>query len=143
MRCWGYGADGELGNSSSGSSAYGPTPVTVCASAGCSSTFTGASAITGAGSTNCAIAGGAVYCWGDNKIGEVAVGSTTTPIYTVATRSLLTTGAISVTSESGANTVCARLNAGGTLRCWGYNPDGEVGNNSVVTPVTMPTAQSW
>jgi alpha-tubulin suppressor-like RCC1 family protein len=146
-RCWGYGATGERGNSTSGSSAYGPTPVTVCSAVGCGTNLTGVTAIaSGAASpnasTNCAVANGAVYCWGGNEGGTA--GTNIAGMLTVATANLVTQGAYALGGEEFGN-MCALLNAGGTLRCWGVNQVGQIGNgltSPLATPAP-PTAQSW
>jgi alpha-tubulin suppressor-like RCC1 family protein len=46
------------------------------------------------------------------------------------------TGATQVAADQ--DTSCVRLNTG-RARCWGYNGDGQVGNGTVVTPVTRPS----
>jgi alpha-tubulin suppressor-like RCC1 family protein len=144
VRCWGYGGSGERGNSTSGGSAYGPAAVTTCSAVGCGSNLTGATAIAGTDSTMCAVANGAVWCWGNNSAGTVGVGSVATTTYTVATPSLVTTGAIDLAgSEGDTSTMCARLNAGGTLRCWGLNSSGQIGDGTKTTPQPTPTAQTW
>jgi alpha-tubulin suppressor-like RCC1 family protein len=143
VRCWGYGGNGERGNSTSGGAAYGPAAVTTCSVTGCGSNLTGATAITGAYEAMCAVAGGAVWCWGKNALGQAGVGSVTTTQYNVATQSLVTTGAIDVTSEADSATMCARLNAGGTMRCWGQNSNGQIGDGTKTSPQPTPTAQRW
>jgi alpha-tubulin suppressor-like RCC1 family protein len=146
-RCWGYGDTGERGNSTSGNNAYGPTPVTVCSSVGCGTTLTGVTAIASGAvsnsqSTNCAIANGAVHCWGGNEVGLAGTG--TAGMLTVATASLVTSGAIALGGEEAGN-MCAVLNANGTLRCWGTNVAGQIGNGMTATATTPvpPTAQNW
>jgi alpha-tubulin suppressor-like RCC1 family protein len=135
VRCWGINLTGG---------ATGPTPVTVCAAAGCGVNFTGATALAGLSGGVCAVAGGAVYCWGYNNSGEAGTGSLTPTNYTVPNKSLVMTGAIDVASESADGaTVCAMLNAGGTMRCWGGNPLGQIGDGTVTNPQPTPTAQSW
>jgi len=148
VRCWGYGSSGERGNSTSGANAYGPAVVTVCASNGCGTNLVGATAIAGGAasntaSTNCAVAGGAVYCWGDNTYGSAGVAPSATPI-TFATKTPITTGAIGLGGGTLGN-ICAVLNAGGTLRCWGLNTSGQIGNGSTapVTAPQPPTPQKW
>jgi alpha-tubulin suppressor-like RCC1 family protein len=146
VRCWGYGYAGNLGNGTSGTSASGPTPVTVCTDAGCSGLLRGATAVSGGADHNCAVAGGAVYCWGRNNVGQLGTGivTTTTPNYaTFATPSLVTAGAtaLDLASEADSLMTCARIQNGGTLRCWGGG--GAIGNGTATSPQPTPTAQLW
>jgi alpha-tubulin suppressor-like RCC1 family protein len=149
VRCWGNGTKGERGNDQSGSSAYGSSPVTVCASAGCATSFKGATSIAGGGGgpsgaeAFCAVSGGAVSCWGDNQIGELGIGSVTPALSKVATASGVTAGALDVAAGT-EGPLCARLSAGGTLRCWGANGYGQIGAGAVTpNPQPTPTAQIW
>ena len=56
VKCWGRNLDGQLGNASNTDS---PVPVTV-------SGLSGATALTAASAHSCALASGAVQCWGAN-----------------------------------------------------------------------------
>jgi alpha-tubulin suppressor-like RCC1 family protein len=143
VRCWGNGLWGQRGNATSGSNAYGPTVVTACSANGCAVNFTGATSISGTTNGFCAVAGGAVWCWGANTRGEAGVGSLTNTQFTVATKTTITSGAIGVSSENGNQTMCARLNAGGVMRCWGANDSAQLGNGMTAQSVPTPTAQSW
>jgi alpha-tubulin suppressor-like RCC1 family protein len=142
VRCWGFGGDGERGDSTTNTN---QTPSSVCKQAGCGVLLTGATAVGGSNQNMCAVANGAVYCWGLNTAGQIGKGTVepNTTKYTIATPSLITTGALDVSGEADAAGFCARLQTGGTLRCWGYNGDGECGNGGVVTPQSSPVAQSW
>jgi len=92
--------------------------------------LTGATAISAGAGTACALlAGGSVECWGANADGEVGngVSSTTTASPTpVVGLEGLTVRAVSV---GGAHT-CALI-SDGTVRCWGLNYSGQVGNGTV------------
>ena len=142
VRCWGFGGDGERGDSTVNTN---QTPSSVCKQAGCGVLLTGATAVGGGNQNMCAVAGGAVYCWGLNTFGQIGKGDTNpnTTKYMIATPSLITTGALAVDGESDNSFFCARMQTGGTLRCWGYNGDGECGNGGVVTPQASPVAQKW
>jgi alpha-tubulin suppressor-like RCC1 family protein len=139
VECWGYNADGELGNGMTTSSS---TPVAV-------SSLTGVTAVAAGGTLTCALlTGGTVDCWGDNTNGELGIGTTTGPstcnggTTACSTTPVAVSGLTGVTAvSSGDQTVCALL-SGGSVECWGYNGDGELGNGTTTnssTPVVVST----
>jgi hypothetical protein len=108
--CWGYGADGELGN---GSTANSAVPVSVYG------LTSGVTAISTAGNSACAIVGtgGALQCWGGNNDGQLGNGSTSGSSVPVAVATLSSgVNAVSV----GVGNVCVIL-SDGTVSCWGGN----------------------
>ena len=116
--CWGYNADGRLGNGTTFDSAV-PVPVTGLAS--------GVTAIAAGLSHSCALtSGGAVKCWGANNWGQLGNGTTTDSTVPVQVTGL-TSGAIAVATGFGYS--CA-LNAAGAARCWGHNDTGQLGNGN-------------
>ena len=137
VQCWGSNADGQLGNGSTTSSA---TPVPV-------SDVTGAAAIAAGGSYACAlIADGTVACWGDNGYGELGLGTSSGP-QTCGNNEPCATTPVKVPNLSGvtaiaagARSTCALL-SDGTVRCWGWNDAGELGNRTTMTSST-PVAVS-
>jgi alpha-tubulin suppressor-like RCC1 family protein len=74
---------------------------------------------------------GAVYCWGHNEGGELGNNSTTdsnVPVQVVGVGgSGLLSGIASI--AAGLDHTCA-VSTTGAVYCWGYNVDGELGNNS-------------
>lgn len=115
---WGYGIDGELGNSTITNS---PSPVQV----------SGLSGITGigAGYTNgfAIAAGGTVWAWGYGGSGELGNGaknSSTTPVQV--------SGLSGVTAVTGGVSTGFALRADRSVVAWGYNSHGELGNGTVV-----------
>ncbi|HET9599916.1 MAG TPA: hypothetical protein VFP65_30350 [Anaeromyxobacteraceae bacterium] len=127
--CWGSNATQQLGTPQS--LAFSPSPVQV---AGLTSVAGfGTILAAGAGHT-CAIAAGAVKCWGDNALGQLGTGAagaaTSTP-----TPTLVTTGATAI--AAGANHACAILQ-GGAVRCWGANESGQLGNGTTSPSVATP-----
>src|SRR5262249_10579336 len=91
---------------------------------------------------------GSVQCWGQNESGQLGNGTTAASAVPVPVPGI--TDAVAVTGNGVApsstgcsgctNFECARL-ADGTVRCWGANPDGELGNGTTsLTPTPMPVA---
>jgi alpha-tubulin suppressor-like RCC1 family protein len=75
----------------------------------------------------CAVTGtGAVLCWGSNRYGQLGNGTTTNSSTPVPV-SGLSGGVASITA--GKDFTCALMRAG-TVMCWGYNFDGELGNGA-------------
>jgi alpha-tubulin suppressor-like RCC1 family protein len=94
----------------------------------------------------CAIVpGGTVACWGANVDGQLGDGTTSgpdtcagDPCSTAPVAVSNMTGATSVTA--GADHSCALL-ASGSVECWGFNGEGQLGNGtttSASTPVAVP-----
>lgn len=131
-KCWGYQSGyGELGNGSGTSSSV---PVNV-SGLGSNVTDIDTSEI-GYSGFSCAVHNGAAKCWGNNNYGQLGDGTTTTSTVPV-TVSGLSSGVTSI--AVGENHACATL-SDGTIRCWGYNSLGQLGDgtttNSTV-PVTV------
>ena len=116
VRCWGYNADGQLGD---GTQVARAQPVRVPKLGRVTQLALGVS-------HSCALlADGGVRCWGANEGGQLGDRTTTgrllpTPIPEFA--------GIAQLSASGS-AVCARL-ANGTARCWGWNTHGKLGDGT-------------
>lgn len=135
-RCWGQNTFGQLGN---GNNTGQLAPVGVLLSAA-----DRAKAIDVGDYHSCAlIYNGTVRCWGANTTGQLGNNTTTNANSPVT---VLTTGALTMTNVSaiaaggafvgGAveGTSCAVL-ANGTMRCWGYNGSGQLGNGNTTNQV--------
>jgi alpha-tubulin suppressor-like RCC1 family protein len=127
VECWGENYLEQLGN---GSTTNSPTPVVV-------SGVSNAKQISSSGDTNCAlIEGGTVKCWGSNYYGSLGDGSTT-PLSSTAVNVV---GLTNVTQVAvGVASSCALLSSG-SVKCWGLNIDGELGNDTTTSssaPVTV------
>ena len=124
MRCWGRNDDGQLGN---GTHTASTTPVTVCAigsGPGCTA-LAGIVAIGGGSNHSCAIASaGDVRCWGRNSFGQLGDGTQIGHDLPEPVAGL-TSGSIAV--STGSKHSCAAL-SNGSLRCWGTNESGQLGN---------------
>ena len=124
VKCWGYGS--ALGNGTGNDST---TPVTV-------GNLSGASGVRAGAYHTCALTGGGLKCWGSNASGQLGNGGFTNTLSAVQGSSL-SSGVNSVTAGYGHT--CIRTSTS-TVKCWGYNGDGQVGNGSFTSVVT--TAQT-
>jgi len=152
--CWGGDEHGQLGINST-STSLKPVLVQVI---GASRSLP----VTELSSTiympyTCAIANGAVYCWGDNTRGQLGDGTTTdkyVPTSVITTSGIGSRQAISIatganypatypTYSSTANGMetgqsCAAM-TDGTAFCWGANQYGQMGQGTTsLTPQTQP-----
>lgn len=118
VQCWGANGSGQLGNNSLVNSAI---PVNVVG-------ITTAVQITAGDNHSCArLADNTLRCWGGNANGQLGNNSTTSSPVPVPVN--LITGATQV--SAGDAYTCARLIAGGgSVRCWGSNTSGQLGDSS-------------
>lgn len=112
VRCWGNGADGQIG---SADHRVFPTPRTI---AGISATM-----IASGAAHVCALdRGGGVQCWGRNTEGELGDGRIGSRVEPVRVKGLA--GVVEI--AAGAHHSCARMR-NGTVACWGDNASGQLG----------------
>ncbi len=120
VNCWGYNADGELGNGSTTSSDV-PVPVVGVTNA----TSIAENSDNGSGTFCAVLATHHVKCWGYGNDGELGNGTTTTFTVPVAVKNITNATAV----FGGDSSFCALL-ATSHIDCWGYNGDGELGNGN-------------
>jgi alpha-tubulin suppressor-like RCC1 family protein len=115
--CWGAGYQGQLGNNTTYSS---NSPV--------QSWVGQVKAIAAGGNHTCALVGGEVYCWGDL--------STVTPD---EPNVVGVSGAKAI--SAGGSQACALLYSG-SVECWGYNYDYQLGNGTLNYTLNSPVTVS-
>src|SRR5438093_9501531 len=118
VRCWGMNDSGQLGDGTQISSS---TPVAVAG-------ITGAAAITGGGFHTCArFPDGTLQCWGRNNAGQLGDPATLREAVTTPVR---VTGITTATAVSAGGVHTGALPGDGTVRCWGQNDYGQLGNGT-------------
>jgi alpha-tubulin suppressor-like RCC1 family protein len=135
VKCWGDNTSGQLGN---GSTVASPIAVDVQGLAGEVGFI-----VAGANHT-CVLSyflnvGNKVYCWGDNRFGQLGVGAA---IVAAATEvSFLAVGGDdAVQIAAGANHTCAHMESDRVI-CWGANDLGQLGDGTNAAS-TAPVAVS-
>ena len=127
--CWGYNADGRLGD---GTFMIRLAPSAVTGGL----TFT---TISGGGQHNCALdASGQAYCWGSNAYGQIGDNSTAFAYGPTAVQQPV---GVTFTQIQAADKHTCALASSGAAYCWGYGGDGAIGHNSLIGP-KVPTAVS-
>ncbi|HEY5159514.1 MAG TPA: hypothetical protein VII83_00445 [Gaiellaceae bacterium] len=132
VSCWGYNQTGALGNGTTANNSF-PTSVSGLSGVVASSS--------GAAHTCAVLASGELYCWGDNEAGELGMGSVTKGApFGTSNPVQVEKGAAIVGVSAGFVNTCALI-SGGSIDCWGYNRDGQVGDGTVnrVRPYASPS----
>lgn len=125
LYCWGDNTNGQVGV---GSASTTNTPAMVSSLSKVTSVAVGGGTSSDMRFWNtCAVADGAVYCWGSNVLNQLNSSSETTQPTPVKVEGLAT-GATQVTADIG--TFCAI--ADGNASCWGNNRFGQIGNGGTV-----------
>jgi len=133
VQCWGHNYYGQLGDSTITNRR---TPVNVFG------LTSGVQAVAAGEAHTCALlSSGGVQCWGENSLGQLGNGTTTTPLTTPANVSGLSSGVQAITTD--AYHTCALLSGG--VMCWGYNNSSQLGDGTVTqrtTPVNVARLSS-
>ncbi|MGH2959984.1 MAG: RCC1 domain-containing protein, partial [Solirubrobacterales bacterium] len=117
LKCWGYGSSGQLGVSVPPSQSA--TPLTVNLGA----------AVTDVGVGEfhaCAVAGGAMKCWGSN--GGKAVQDTVVAQYDTPQQVSGLASGVALASAGSSNSCAVMLT--GAIKCWGFNSQGQSGTGN-------------
>ncbi|MES2932446.1 MAG: Ig-like domain repeat protein [Pseudomonadota bacterium] len=130
VQCWGWNDKGQLGNDSLTSS---PIPVQVAG------LVSGVKAIATGSKHACALMNaGTVKCWGNNFFAQLGDGSQAQGLKPVDVSGL---DAQAIAIAAGAHHTCV-ITAGDTMKCWGANYSGQLGNNFVPQANSAPVDAS-
>lgn len=133
--CWGKNDQGQLGN---GDLIGLPYPVNVAPPP----PYPPFVEISAGGAHTCAVTDtGELYCWGDNRDGQLGDGTTEHRLSPTQVPNLAE--AISAVAAGGVNT-CA-LSATGKLYCWGNNLYGQLGDGTTISrtiPIQVPLTRT-
>lgn len=121
-QCWGKNSAGQLGNSTINDSTVPVQPI------GLSS---GVTSIAMANYHTCAAVNGGVQCWGDGAYGKIGDGSKASRMSPTQVSSL-PAGSGAITVAVGVTHSCALINDG-TVKCWGNNGSGQLGNGTFIS----------
>ena len=122
VSCWGQNIKGQLGD---GTNTDRNTPTQISS---LGTDRTAVSIAVGYRNTCVILDDGSVSCWGNNNYGQLGDGTTTnrnTPTQT----SSLGTDRTAVAINAGIYQTCAILDDG-SVSCWGYNSDGQLGDGT-------------
>ena len=128
LKCWGYGAYGQLGNDATLSNKSFPVDVLGMTS--------GVASVSAGFAHTCAVTtAGGLKCWGNGAYGQLgndaSFSSKPTPVDVLG----MTSGVASV--SAGAYHTCAVTISGG-LKCWGDDSYGQLGNDVTLTSKPTP-----
>jgi alpha-tubulin suppressor-like RCC1 family protein len=130
--CWGLNDFGQLGDNTTTDS---HTPVEVTG-AGSDGIVTQVAA--GLIHTCALLDEGQVYCWGDNEDGQLGDSNTLSSLWPIPVGTPNDPINTATAIASGGYHSCALL-AGGTIKCWGYNASGQLGDGTTTTSTTPVT----
>ncbi|HKP50147.1 MAG TPA: hypothetical protein VJU17_09055 [Gemmatimonadales bacterium] len=131
--CWGDNTYGQLGNSANVGVQFqeNPTPLLVDGNL----TFTVLEA--GVDHTCGLTAQGVMYCWGNNRLGQLGTATnnlTTTPNQTPTA----VPGGLTFIGIAGGTLHTCGIATGGSVYCWGENTKGQLGNSTDIGQENVP-----
>jgi alpha-tubulin suppressor-like RCC1 family protein len=144
VQCWGINMRGELGNNTSTDEEHTPVVVKDRLTG---DPLSGITAIVAGEFHSCALtSGGGVKCWGFDNYGQLGV--STNPDVCLygdpcSKAAVAVTGLSSGVAAiaSGNYHTCALMTIDGSVKCWGSNSNGQLGNGNYTdssTPVAVP-----
>jgi hypothetical protein len=135
VKCWGDNLYGQLGNGmGNGVSMASATPVDVVG------LTSGVKQLAASSRTVCALTtAGGVKCWGSPAYGAVGASTNLSQYAGFVPSPLDVLGLTSGVAElaGGNGSFCARIEADGSVKCWGYNQNGELGNQPATITINQ------
>lgn len=138
-RCWGDNGGGQVGD---GTLTQRNSPTLVLVAPG-GAPVTGVAEIESGNSWNCLRkTDGTAWCWGYGYDGRLGDGNGAIHTRSSPSPVIVSSGGPSLTGVASlglaAGSACARK-TDGTVVCWGYNTEGEMGNGTTATPQLFPS----
>jgi alpha-tubulin suppressor-like RCC1 family protein len=134
VKCWGNNFNGQVGDGTSGAGTNRTSPTLVKDTTN-TTALTGIAAISSGQNHTCArSSSGALYCWGSNSTSQLGDTSNFDRSFPVAVTGL-SSGVEQV--AAGGSHSCALL-SNGTMKCWGYNSYGQLGDNNAPNSSSSP-----
>ena len=137
--CWGLNVYGELGDGTSTTDSLFPVQVV---GVGGSGSLSGVTQVAAGEMHTCALlSAGTVDCWGYNRDAQLGNGTLTNSSTPVAVVGVGGSGVLTSVTQvaTGGFHTCAVL-TGGTVDCWGFNGEAELGNGATTgySPTPVP-----
>jgi alpha-tubulin suppressor-like RCC1 family protein len=143
-KCWGSNTADRLGAATMQIKVV--PPLSVCTAADCSTTLMNVQKVTTYDESCCALAGGAVKCWGSNTGGQLGDGTTATAKASqgYAATTAISSGVVDITAGGQSHYAIVSDRADRYLLGWGTDGNGELGNDAVDGgTTTVPIAPRW
>ena len=132
VKCWGRNNNGQIGVS--GGDVKTPYGVSLGSGRTATSIYAG-------GHSTCAILDdGSTKCWGHNSNGQLGIGSTSNT-NTPTTINSLGSGRTAVSLAMAMHSVCALLDDG-SVKCWGDDSQGQLGNGGSNVDINSPPSSA-
>jgi len=118
VKCWGYNSHGQLGDNSTNNSTTAINTIGLTGNV--------SSIETGDYHTCAKMTNGYIMCWGKNENGQLGNGNVSSSMTPVSVNGL---GIDNNSLAAGSEHTCVISNFG-TVKCWGYNNCGQLGNGT-------------
>jgi len=118
VHCWGYNGNGQLGDATTADHSVALEVTGIDSAVGIS---------LGSNHSCVRLSDGAIRCWGYNAYGQLGNETTEDPGSLVPVQVTTTSWANGL--AAGGNHTCTNL-ADGTIKCWGYNSNGQLGDGT-------------
>jgi len=123
LKCWGLNGYGQLGDGSTSTQQYTPTSISL-------GNHTAVAISTGEYHTCAILDDGSLSCWGKNTWGQLGNGNTNQQNSPVNVN--LGSGRTALAVSAASEYTCALLDTG-SIKCWGRNNFGQIGNGGALT----------